>query len=62
MSTTLVPVTKDKFYGEIYARKLNVHPRSEREMTYWEFPNRVLWGWSTPGYMCTGPEQYFILR
>jgi hypothetical protein len=59
---TLVPVTKDEFYGEIFSKKLNVHPRPERDVTFWEFPNRILWGRSTPGYLCQGPKVWFIFR
>lgn len=51
-------VTKDKFFATL--GKLNVHPRSERDVVYWETPSRVLLGKSTPGYMRAGPIAYFL--
>lgn len=57
---TLVSVTKDEFYGRISRGKLNVNPRSEPDASYWEFPDRRLFGKSTPGWKCEGPKAYFI--
>jgi hypothetical protein len=56
----LKEVTKDEFYGIIYSKNLDVHPRAERDASYWEFPNRNLFGKSTPGYMGVGPKAYFL--
>lgn len=51
-------VSRDDFYRAI--GPINVHPRSEREASYWETPNRELIGKTTPGYMCTGRKAYFL--
>ena len=51
-------VTKDAFYKAI--NPMNVHPRPEREVTYWETPQRMIVGKSTPGYMQNGPVGYFL--
>lgn len=53
-------VTKDAFFERI--NPMNVHPRPERDMTYWETPTRQLIGKSTPGYMGTGPSTYFLAQ
>jgi hypothetical protein len=56
----LVEVTKEEFYASV--GQMNVHPRSERDASYWETPGRVLMGKTTPGYMCEGPKAYFVVR
>ncbi len=56
----LKEVTKDEFYGIIFRDRLNVHPRSAPHASYWEFPNRQLFGKSTPGWKCEGQPGYFI--
>jgi hypothetical protein len=56
----LKEVTKDEFYERIYSDKLNVHPRSEPDASYWEFPNRKIFGKSTPGWKGSGPKAYFL--
>lgn len=58
---TLKPVTKDEFFAHI--AKMNVHPRSEPDASYWELPNRTLIGKSTPGWKIKGPHretQFFL--
>lgn len=55
-TTNTVEVTKERFFEVI--GPLNVYLRSEREATYWETPQRLLVGVSTPGYMCTGPKTF----
>lgn len=49
-----VVVTEDKFYAVM--GPLNVNPRPQRHITYWETPERALLGISTPGY--SGDEEY----
>jgi len=56
----LVEVSKKVFFARI--GPLNVHPRSERETTFWETPNRNLIGKSTPGYMCGAPKVWFLVE
>jgi hypothetical protein len=51
-------VDKATFFASIGT--LNVHPRSERHITYWETPSRQVVGISTPGYMCEGPITYHL--
>lgn len=51
-------VSKEEFYATV--GQLNVHPRAERDASYWETPNRELMGKSTPGYMCRGEKAYFV--
>jgi hypothetical protein len=51
-------VTREQFYAALGPR--NVHPRAEREASYWETPGRELLGISTPGYMGTGPKAYYL--
>jgi hypothetical protein len=51
-------VSKDEFFSTI--GKMNVHPRAERDCTYWETPNRVVLGRSIPGYLCVGEKAYFL--
>ena len=53
-----VEVSRDDFYRAI--GPINVHPRTERDASYWEAPNRELIGKSTPGYMCAGRKAYFL--
>lgn len=53
-------VTCDTFFSKV--GPMNVHPRSEREASYWERPNRELIGKTTPGYLCEGPKAYFLVR
>lgn len=58
-------VSKDDFYNEISSRKLDVHPRCEREVVTWEFRNtRKIFGKNTPGYSLSGypniKKQYYI--
>ncbi len=53
-------VTQDKFFAVIGPR--NVNPRSERDQTFWETPDRALLGISTPGYMCEGPCTYRLVK
>jgi hypothetical protein len=56
----MTQVTKDQFYEIIFRDKLNVHPRCEPDASYWEFPNRQLFGKSTPGLKGEGPTGYFV--
>jgi hypothetical protein len=51
-------VGKPEFFGSI--GRMNVMPRSERHVTYWELPDRTVVGKSTPGYMAEGPQAYFV--
>lgn len=53
-------VTKSEFFEKIYRLNLNVHPRVERDASYWETPSRVMIGKTTPGYMCEGRKAYFL--
>ena len=57
---TLIEVTYEEFFAAI--GPMNVHPRAERDASYWETPNRVLKGKTTPGYMGEGRKAYFIVR
>jgi hypothetical protein len=54
-------VDRDEFFATV--GQLNVHPRPERDATYWETPyHRQLMGISTPGYMGGKPgeaKRYF---
>lgn len=59
MSQDLKEVTREAFFARI--NTLNVHPRAEREASYWEMPDRTLIGKSTPGYMCIGPKAYYLV-
>jgi hypothetical protein len=54
----LVEVTREQFFAIV--NPMNVHPRSEKEASYWEMPDRRLIGKTTPGYMCKGHQAYFI--
>ena len=56
----LVEVTRDEFFAAL--SRLNVHPRAERDASYWETPGRVLMGKTTPGYLCQGPTAYFVVK
>ena len=60
-------VTKAEFFATIGPQ--NVHPRAERDVTYWETPTRQLVGKSTPGYLCrdalgrwTDKKTYFLVK
>lgn len=53
-----VRISQSEFYASI--GRLNVHPRSERDLTYWETPDRQILGHSRPGYVGAGEEAYFI--
>ena len=52
-------VSKEEFFAMVW-KVGQIHPRSERDASYWETPNRTLKGKSTPGYLCKGPTRYFI--
>lgn len=52
-------VTPDEFYSTV--GRLNVHPRSEKNETFWETPSRVLLGRSTPGYLGVEECAYYII-
>ena len=54
-------VTKEEFFTFI-GRK-NVHPRCEKDASYWEMPDRTVIAKTIPGYlMCDiTPKAYFIL-
>lgn len=56
----LIPVNKDVFYATV--GPLNVHPRSERDASYWELRDRQLIGKTTPGYMGGETKQYFLAK
>jgi hypothetical protein len=56
----LVEVTREEFFATV--GQMNVHPRSERDASYWETPSRVLMGKTTPGYMGEGPKAYFVVQ
>lgn len=60
----LVEVTKEEFHATV--GRMNVHPRSERDASYWETPGRILIGKTTPGYLHGGlpgyPKAYFVAR
>lgn len=54
-----VEVSKDTFYATM--GPLNVHPRPERDASFWHLQtNFGLVGKTTPGYMCRGPESYQV--
>lgn len=53
-------VSRDVFLAAIYADPRDIHPRVEKDASYWETRNRVLVGKSTPGYLCTGRKAYFL--
>ena len=55
-----VEVSKADFFGLIYARKLNVHPRCERHFSIWEMPNRSVFGRTYPGYLGDAPNSYWL--
>lgn len=55
---SFVEVTKEKFHATV--GQMNVHPRPEKDASYWETPYRDLMGKTTPGYMCEGPRAWFI--
>lgn len=58
----MVEVTKEEFYGDIYARKLNVHPRSLSDHTEWEYNDgsRRPYGISTQGWKARGAKRFFL--
>ena len=51
-------VSRDQFFAAV--GRMNVHPRSERDASYWETPTRKVMGRTEPGYMCEGPKRYFL--
>lgn len=58
MSESMRKVTKEIFFAAI--GPLNVHPRPERDVVYWETPNRALIGKSIPGYMGGTSKEWFL--
>lgn len=56
---SFVTVTKEQFYAAM--GPLNVHPRPEPEITYWEMPNREVVGISKPGWNNPGAEKSYQL-
>lgn len=59
LNTNFIEVTKDVFYA--FVGPLNVHPRIERDWTYWETPNRHVVGLSNGDDLCT-PARYMLLK
>lgn len=54
-------VTKEVFYGEIFFKNLDVHPRPEKHVIIWEHrKTRKLFGRETPGYLGKGEKAYFL--
>lgn len=54
-------VTKDEFFATV--GQMNVHPRPERDASFWETPGRQLMGKTTPGYMGGAePHRYFVTK
>jgi hypothetical protein len=51
-------VSKAEFFATVGT--MNVHPRCERDESWWETPARQVMGRTTPGYMCEGPRRYFV--
>jgi len=51
---TYVEVPKNTFFATV--GQLNVHPRVEKDASYWETPQREVLGISTPGYLCQDAE------
>ena len=56
----MIKVTKEQFFQVIYRLDLDVHPRPEKEASYWELRNRQLVGITTPGYMLQGEKTYSL--
>jgi hypothetical protein len=54
----MIRVTREKFFATV--GQLNVHPRVERDASYWETPARVVLGITTPGYLGAGERTYSI--
>ena len=55
---SFIEVTHEKFHATV--GKMNVHPRAEKEASYWETPYRDLMDITTPGYLCEGRKAWFI--
>ncbi len=53
-------VTKEEFFAAI--GRMNVHPRPERDASYWETPDRRLIGKTTPGYMGVSERRYELMH
>ncbi len=51
-------VSRDQFFATV--GQMNVHPRVEKDASYWETPSRQLMGRTEPGYMGGGPKRYFV--
>jgi hypothetical protein len=53
-----IEVDYDRFHATV--GQMNVHPRCERDASYWETPYRELMGKTLPGYAERGPKRYFV--
>lgn len=51
-------VSRDQFFATV--GPMNVHPRAEKDASYWETPSRQLVGRTEPGYLCQGATRYFL--
>lgn len=63
MREGMIEVSKETFHATV--GQMNVHPRAEREASYYETPYRELKGITTPGYMGGKPgesRRYYILE
>jgi len=58
MTDNYTTVSMDTFFATV--GKLNVHPRSEPDASYWETPRRECLGITTPGYMGAGEKTYRV--
>lgn len=52
-------VSKEEFFATV--GQMNVHPRPERDASYWETPYRELKGVTKPGYMGGVPKSYWVV-
>ena len=55
-------VTKDEFFAELYKDKRDIMPRNDRNQTFWETQNRVVWGWTSQGWKPTREKEIFALK
>jgi ribosomal protein S6E (S10) len=58
-----VEVTREEFHATV--GQMDVHPRAERDASYWETRHRVLMGKTTPGYMGKKPgepKRYYVWK
>lgn len=58
----MVEVSKEEFFKALYADPRDIMPsHKDPDFTTWETRERVVWGWSCPGWKNPGERKIFAV-